>query len=70
MDWTLLDVLKITWYLLVNFNTENPGFFGNGQGIVNGTVLRIDESTACLDRVASIRTRIYHKSLTVLNYLR
>ena len=28
-----------------HFQLENSRFLGNGQGIVNGTVLRIDEST-------------------------
>ena len=31
---------------------ENSGFYGNGQAIVSGTVLSIEESTASLDRVA------------------
>ena len=33
------------------FQLENSGFFGNGRAIVNSTVLRIEESTAYLDRV-------------------
>ena len=34
-----------------HFQLENSGFFGNGQVIVNGSVLIIDESTATLDSV-------------------
>ena len=33
------------------FQIENSGFFGNDRTIVNRTVLRIEESTAYLDRV-------------------
>jgi hypothetical protein len=33
------------------FKLENSGFIGNGQPIVNSTVLSIEESTANLDRV-------------------
>ena len=36
------------------FQLENSGFFGNGQAMVNGTVLCIEESVASLDRVAFI----------------
>ena len=36
------------------FQLDNSGFFGNGQAIVNGTVLSIEESVASLDRVAFI----------------
>ena len=34
-----------------HFQLENSGFFGNGQAIVNGSVLIIEESTATLDSV-------------------
>jgi hypothetical protein len=34
-----------------HFQLENSGFFGNGQALVNGTVLSIEESTANLNRV-------------------
>ena len=37
-----------------HFQLENSGFFGNGQAMVNGTVLSIEESVASLDRVAFI----------------
>ena len=36
------------------FQLENSGFFGNGQPLVNGTVLSIEESTANLNRVAYV----------------
>ena len=36
------------------FQLENSAFFGNGQAILNGTVLSIEESAANLDRVAFI----------------
>ena len=34
-----------------HFQLENSGFFGNGQAIVNGSVLIIEESTAALNSV-------------------
>ena len=37
-----------------NFQLENSQFFGNGQIIVNDTLLTIDESSANLDKVAFI----------------
>ena len=37
-----------------HFQLEDSSFFGNGQAIVNGTVLTIEESIANLDRVAFI----------------
>jgi hypothetical protein len=33
------------------FQLQNSQFFGNGQALVNGTVLTIEESTASLDGV-------------------
>ena len=36
------------------FQLENSGFFGNGQPLVNGRVLSIEESTASLNRVAYV----------------
>ena len=36
------------------FQLEDSSFLGNGQAIINGTVLTIKESTANLDRVAFI----------------
>ena len=36
------------------FQVENSGFFGNGQPLVNGRVLSIEESTASLNRLAYI----------------
>ena len=36
------------------FQLEDSSFFGNGQAIVSGTALAIEESTANLDRVAFI----------------
>ncbi len=36
------------------FQLENSVFFGNGQAIVNGTVLIIENSTATLDRVVFV----------------
>ena len=36
------------------FQLENSGFFGNGQALVNGRVLIIEESVASLDRVTFI----------------
>ena len=33
------------------FQLENLGFFGNGQAMVNGTVMAIEESTASLDGI-------------------
>ena len=36
------------------FQLENSGFFGNGQAMVSGTVLIIEDSVASLDRVAFI----------------
>ena len=37
-----------------HFQLENSGFFGNGQPLVNGRVLSIEESTASLNRVAYV----------------
>ena len=37
-----------------HFQLKDSSFFGNGQAIVNGTVLTIEESIANLDRVAFI----------------
>ena len=34
-----------------NFHIESSGFFGNGRAIDNGTVIRIEKSTASLNRV-------------------
>ena len=39
-----------------HFQLENSGFFGNGQAIVNGSVLIIEESTATLDSVVFLST--------------
>ena len=46
-----------------HFQLENSGFFGDGQPLVNGTVLSIEESTASLNRVAYVS--VIDKPLTV-----
>ena len=40
------------------FQLEDSSFFGNGQAIVSGTVLTIEESTANLDRVAFVSNTV------------
>ena len=45
------------------FQLENSGFFGNGQPLVNGRVLSIEESTASLNRVAYVS--VIDKPLTI-----
>ena len=50
------------------FQLENSGFFGNGQPLVNGTVLSIEESTASLNRVAYVSV-IDNKPLTIQQVL-
>ena len=49
------------------FQLENCGFFGNGQPLVNGRVLSIEESTASLNRVAYVS--VIDKPLTVQQVL-
>ena len=49
------------------FQLENSGFFGNGQPLVNGTVLSIEESTASLNRVAYVS--VIDKPLTIQQVL-
>ena len=49
------------------FQLENSGFFGNGQPLVNGTVLSIEESTASLNRVAYVS--VIDKPLTIQQIL-
>ena len=49
------------------FQLENCGFFGNGQPLVNGTVLSIEESTASLNRVAYVS--VIDKPLTIQQVL-
>ena len=50
-----------------HFQLENSGFFGNGQPLVNGTVLSIEESTASLNRVAYVS--VIDKPLTIQQVL-
>ena len=49
------------------FQLENSGFSGNGQPLVNGTVLSIEESTAGLNRVAYVS--VIDKPLTIQQVL-
>ena len=49
------------------FQLENSGFFGNGQPLVNGRVLSIEESTASLNRVAYVS--VIDKPLTIQQVL-
>ena len=49
------------------FQLENSGFFGNGQPLVNGTVLSIEESTASLNRVEYVS--VIDKPLTTQQVL-
>ena len=50
-----------------HFQLENSGFFGNGQPLVNGRVLSIEESTASLNRVAYVS--VIDKPLTIQQVL-
>ena len=49
------------------FQLENSSFFGNGQAIVNSTVLTINESAANLDRVAFISVVELQENCTATN---
>ena len=63
MGWSLLDVVENYVISVSRFQLETSGFFGNGQALVSGTVLSIEESFAYLDRVAFIS--IVNKPQTV-----
>ena len=51
------------------FQLENSSFFGNGQAIVNNTVLTVNESAANLDRVAFISVVELQENCTATNSL-
>ena len=51
------------------FQLEDSSFFGNGQAIVNSTILTIEDSTANLDGVAFVSIKFIGNNGTTVHLL-